>query len=159
MNSSIKNKISLSIDVEDWFTVRNMRSVISESDWDSVDIRINEGMDFILNELKKRNIKATFFILGWFVDKSPEIIKKIVKDGHEIATHGYGHVPIDLLTPLSFEKDLKKSLASITELTGVSPKGYRAPSFSITKKTFWAIDILKKNGIEYDSSIFSHFSP
>ena len=154
-----KKVIALSFDVEDWFTVRNMRGFIKEEDWDQQEIRIQIGLEFILNELFKRNIKATFFILGWIADKCPELVKRINSFGHEIASHGYSHTPIDLLNPVEFEADLKKSLFAIERITGKKVKGFRAPSFSITKKTLWAIEILEKNGIEYDSSIFSIIHP
>jgi polysaccharide deacetylase family protein (PEP-CTERM system associated) len=152
-------KMALSIDVEDWFTVRNMREFFDFNDWSNQELRINVGMDFILEELNKRNIKATFFVLGWIAEKCPELILKISSEGHEIASHGYSHTPIDLLTPETFEEDLKKSIEVISTLTGKPVKGFRAPSFSITKETLWAIDILKRNGIEYDSSIFSTVHP
>lgn len=158
-NNINKNTIALSIDVEDWFTVRNMREFFSYSDWEKQEIRVNVGMDFILNELNRRNIKATFFILGWVAEKSPDLIRKISSAGHEIASHGYSHTPIDLLTPASFEEDLVKSLNVISDITKKKVKGFRAPSFSITKDTMWALEILKKHGIEYDSSIFSTIHP
>lgn len=156
---SYNKVIALSFDVEDWFTVRNMRDYIKQEDWDQQQIRIQIGLDFILNELSKRKIKATFFILGWVADKCPELVKKINSLGHEIASHGYSHTPIDLLDPLEFELDLVKSLRAIEKITGKKVRGFRAPSFSITKKTLWAIDILRKHGIEYDSSIFSTIHP
>ena len=151
--------IGLSFDVEDWFTVRNMKDFIKAKNWDQQEIRIHIGLDFILSELSKRNIKATFFILGWIADKYPDLVQKINLLGHEIASHGYSHIPIDLLDPVDFELDLKKSLYAIEKITGKKVKGFRAPSFSITKKTLWAIDILARNGIEYDSSIFSIIHP
>jgi polysaccharide deacetylase family protein (PEP-CTERM system associated) len=152
-------KIALTFDVEDWFTVRNMRDFFEFKDWDQQELRVNVGMDFILDELKKRDIKATFFVLGWIAEKCPDLVKRIVSDGHEIASHGYSHTPIDLLTPESFEADLIKSIELLTSITGRKIKGFRAPSFSITESTFWAIEILKKHGIEYDSSIFSTIHP
>lgn len=154
-----RKKIGLSIDVEDWFTVRNMRDFFDYSHWENAEQRLHHGLNFILDELKKKNIKATFFVLGWVADHHPELLKRIMKDGHEIASHGYSHTPIDLLTPNLFEEDLIKSLDAIYKVTGKKVIGYRAPSFSITKKTIWALEILKKHKIEYDSSIFSITHP
>lgn len=154
-----KNKIALSFDVEDWFTVRNMREFFDYSDWNKQEFRLSFGMDFILDELEKRNIKATFFILGWVAKKCPDLILKIASKGHEIGSHGYSHTPIDLLTPESFENDLIKSLNELSAITGKKVRGFRAPSFSITRKTLWALSILKRNGIEYDSSIYSTIHP
>jgi polysaccharide deacetylase family protein (PEP-CTERM system associated) len=154
-----KRLIGLSFDIEDWFTVRNMRNLLSQEEWDFQEIRIQIGLDFILSELDRKNIKATFFILGWIADKCPQIVKNIEMAGHEICSHGYSHTPIDLLSPEEFDADLKKSISSIYQITGQKIKGYRAPSFSITKETMWAINILKDNGILYDSSIFSIIHP
>jgi polysaccharide deacetylase family protein (PEP-CTERM system associated) len=158
-NNTAKKSIALSFDIEDWFTVRNMRDFFKLEDWDQQELRVRIGLDFILSELEQKNIKATFFILGWIADKCPQLVKDIDLAGHEICTHGYSHTPIDLLTPESFEEDLKKSIDSLFAITGKKVKGFRAPSFSITKDTLWAIDILKRNGIEYDSSIFSIVHP
>lgn len=154
-----KRLIGLSFDIEDWFTVRNMRNLLSQEEWDFQEIRIQIGLEFILSELDQKNIKATFFILGWIAEKCPHIVKNIEMAGHEICSHGYSHTPIDLLSPDEFDADLKKSISSIYQITGKKIKGYRAPSFSITKKTIWAIDILKENGFLYDSSIFSIIHP
>lgn len=160
MSANTVNKlVALSFDVEDWFTVRNMREFISSSEWDQQELRIRIGMDFILSQLDRKNIKATFFILGWIADRCPQLVMEIDQAGHEICSHGYSHTPLDLLTPKAFENDLVRSLFSISEITGKKVRGFRAPSFSITRNTFWAIDILKKHGIEYDSSIFSITHP
>ncbi len=151
--------IALSFDVEDWFTVRNMRGAISEVDWQNQDLRVQIGMKFILDSLAEKNIKATFFILGWIADQCPELVRKISDQGHEIACHGYSHTPIDLLTPEAFEADLKKAIDTIEKVTGQKIKGFRAPSFSVMEKTAWALPIIKKLGLEYDSSIFSTRHP
>lgn len=153
------NTIALSFDVEDWFTVRNMREVIQDKDWDAQQLRVDIGLNFILKELAERNIKATFFVLGWIADRCPQVVIDIAHAGHEVASHGYSHTPIDLMTPEEFAADLKKSLVAIERITGRKVKGYRAPSFSITKKTAWALEIIKKCGLEYDSSIFSTIHP
>ncbi len=154
-----KNIAALSFDIEDWFTVRNMREVISETDWDKQEFRVNIGLDFILSELEKKNTKATFFILGWVAEKDPEIVLKIKRGGHEIGTHGYSHKPIDLMTKEEFKADLKKSLEILENISGAKVLGFRAPSFSVTKKTWWALDVIKELGLYYDSSIFTTVHP
>ena len=159
LNNTTKKVIALSFDVEDWFTVRNMRECFKQEEWDKQELRVRIGLDFILKELALKKIKATFFILGWIADKAPFIVREIDEAGHEICSHGYSHTPIDLLTPEDFEDDLKKSIESLVKITGKRIKGFRAPSFSLTNDTFWAIEILKKNGIEYDSSVFSIIHP
>ncbi|UOF01841.1 XrtA system polysaccharide deacetylase [Bdellovibrio reynosensis] len=152
--SKPKNPIALSFDIEDWFTVRNMRELINENEWHNQENRLNIGVDFILEELAKKNIKATFFVLGWIADNYPEVVRRISDQGHEIACHGYNHTPIDLLTPESFKEDLTKALTHLENVTGKKIKGFRAPSFSVTQKTSWALPIMKECGLEYDSSIF-----
>lgn len=146
--------LGLSFDVEDWFTVRNMRSHIEEQNWDSLDQRIDIGMDFILDELKKRNINATFFILGWTAKRFPDLVRRIASDGHEVATHGNNHTPIDLMDKYTFKKDLEESIKILNDITGQEVTGFRAPSFSITKKTLWAVDVIAGAGLSYDSSIY-----
>ncbi|WP_413580669.1 XrtA system polysaccharide deacetylase [Bdellovibrio sp. HCB288] len=149
-----KHHIALSFDVEDWFTVRNMRDFVSDSDWDKQEMRVNVGMDFILEALAEKNIKATFYILGWLADRAPELVKKIADQGHEIGCHSYQHTPIDLLDPKSFEADLKKAISALETVSGQKIKGFRAPSFSVMHKTSWALPIIRDCGLEYDSSIF-----
>lgn len=150
-----KKPIALSFDIEDWFTVRNMRSVIHESQWPEQESRVKVGLDFILETLDIAQIKATFFILGWVAERTPELVSAIYQKGHRIGSHGYNHTPLDLMTPHQFESDLKKS---IQLLESICPKGtiegYRAPSFSITKNTAWAFKVLENQGIKYDSSVF-----
>jgi polysaccharide deacetylase family protein (PEP-CTERM system associated) len=136
-----------------------MRDFVLFEDWDKQELRVHIGVNFILNELDKRNIKATFFILGWIADRCPDLVRRISTLGHEICTHGHSHTPLDLHTPISFEEDLLRSMNSISKITGKKIRGFRAPSFSITDTTLWALDILTKSGIEYDSSIFSTTHP
>ncbi len=160
MNSSISNnKIALSFDIEDWFTVRNMRHLINEADWDKQEYRVHIGVDYILEKLQEHNTKATFFILGWVAERSPDLVEKIANLGHEVASHGYAHTPIDLLTPETFEADLVKSIEILEGITHQKVEGFRAPSFSITEQTSWALDILRKHKLKYDSSIFVTVHP
>lgn len=157
--STAKKTFALSFDIEDWFTVRNMRELIDEKTWHEQEYRVHVGIDYILEQLEKRQIKATFFILGWVAQKSPELVQKIASKGHEIASHGFSHTPIDLMDAKSFEEDLVKSLEILERLSGQKVKGFRAPSFSITKKTAWALDILNKHQLKYDSSVFVTYHP
>lgn len=154
MNSNTKSPFALSFDIEDWFTVRNMRGHIPEQSWDQQDYRVSIGVDYILAELDRHQINATFFILGWVAERSPELVREIHRRGHEIASHGYSHKPIDLMTPEEFRSDLARSLDILSELTGEKIKGFRAPSFSVTEKTAWSLEIMQELGLEYDSSIF-----
>ena len=105
-------------------------------------------------ELAKRNIKATFFVLGWIAEKCPGIVGELVAEGHEIASHGYNHQPVGSMSALDFREDVKASLKILSEQAKRPILGYRAPSFSITHDTFWALGVLRELGFVYDSSIF-----
>lgn len=148
------HRVALSIDVEDWFQVRNLQSSIAVDQWESCEQRIHHGLGFILEELARRRVRATFFILGWIADRHPEVVLQIASQGHEIASHGYSHLALDSLSPDAFATDLARSLEILGRLTKRPVRGFRAPSFSITRQTWWALSELKRQGIAYDSSIY-----
>lgn len=145
---------ALTIDVEDYFQVHGFESVINRSAWDQYPARVVENVRRILDILTDCKARATFFILGWVADSYPDLVREIASRGHEIATHGYWHELIYRQTPQEFEADLRKSLEAIQRSAPGPILGYRAPSFSITRDSLWALDILKQNGLRYDSSIF-----
>jgi len=145
-------KNALSIDLEDWFCAYNLK--IDIEDWDKQELRVVQNTRNLLRILEKHNTKVTFFVLGWIAEKIPSLIVEIESAGHEIAVHGYSHRLITQMTPKEFEDDLIRALKFITPLVKKPVMGFRAPSFSITKKTIWALDILAKNNFKYDSSIF-----
>lgn len=147
-------KAVLTFDVEDWFCVRNMRDAIPFARWDEQELRIGEGMGFILEALRARGIRATFFVLGWIAERAPELVRAIAAGGHEIATHGYSHQLVDTMTPETFRRDVERSLEILRPLTNGPVRGFRAPSFSVTEKTLWALDILQASGLAYDSSVY-----
>ncbi|OFZ16192.1 MAG: hypothetical protein A2X86_13905 [Bdellovibrionales bacterium GWA2_49_15] len=148
------NTIALSFDVEDWFCVQNMKSIFPFKEWSKCELRVYENTKYILWCLKKHNAKATFFILGWIAERFPELVSEIAVEGHEIATHGYSHTSILQMTKQEFQKDTEKSITILNNIIQQPINGFRAPSFSITKDTIWALDILRNLGIQYDSSIF-----
>lgn len=144
-------KSLLSIDVEDWFQVENLKQAIRRESWELNVSRIERNINLILDLLKQNNTKATFFVLGWIAKRYPLLIKNIFKEGHEIGCHGYNH---DLLRSLSHDKfyeDVFNAKKILEDIIGEKVVGYRAPSFSITD---WALDILKSLGFQYDSSYF-----
>jgi len=147
-------KNALSIDLEDWFCVYNLSQVIQRDDWEKQDLRIVQNTNRILSLLDHHRVTATFFVLGWIAEQTPDLIREIEQRGHEIATHGYSHAVITGMTPESFEADLKKAIHITRQCAHQDILGYRAPSFTITPQTMWAIDILARNGIRYDSSVF-----
>ncbi len=144
----------LSFDVEDWFQVENLKEVVSRGDWENCELRVVHNTVKILRVLERYHTKATFFVLGWVAERCPALVKEITGQGHEIASHGYGHCLIYDQTPEAFYTDIKRSKEILESLTGKPTNGYRAPSFSITPKSAWAVDILKDLGFMYDSSIF-----
>jgi polysaccharide deacetylase family protein (PEP-CTERM system associated) len=146
---------ALTIDVEDYFQVHAFETVIDRSTWDQYPTRVVANTQRILRLLTEFEVQATFFVLGWVAERHPELVREIAAAGHEIATHGYAHELIYRQTPEEFASDLRQSLAAIERACpGVRVEGYRAPSFSITKQSLWALDVLRDHRIVYDSSIF-----
>jgi len=139
----------LTIDVEDWFQVENMKGVIAYNQWESYKIRVVDNIKKILDVLASFNIKATFFVLGWLAEKYPGLVREIHERGHEVASHGYAHKLITSQTPKEFTEDIKKSKQIVEDIIGDEILGYRAPSFSITDS---AVEIIKEVGYKYDSS-------
>jgi polysaccharide deacetylase family protein (PEP-CTERM system associated) len=144
----------LSFDVEDWFQVENLKEVVSRAEWESCELRVVHNTGKILALLDRYRTQATFFVLGWVAERYPTLVKEIAGRGHEIASHGYGHELIYQLTPEAFYADTRYSKEILESIIGKPIYGYRAPSFSITPQSAWAVDILKGLGFSYDSSIF-----
>jgi polysaccharide deacetylase family protein (PEP-CTERM system associated) len=144
----------LSFDVEDWFQVENLKGAIAADSWDRCDLRVVENTRRILRLLKRYDTRATFFILGWIAERCAGLVEEIAAAGHEIASHGYGHELIFRQNAAAFTLDLGKSKKIIETITGRPVRGYRAPSFSLTPETDWALDILRDQGFSYDSSVF-----
>lgn len=148
MAGIITNCSILQIDVEDWY------HDLSSKEWDLCEDRVVPNTNKVLDILREANVCATFFVLGYVAQRFPKLVERIKNENHEVATHGYAHIPITKQTPLEFEDDLINSIKILEGITGERVLGYRAPQFSIVKKTSWAIDILKKRGLRYDSSVF-----
>lgn len=144
---------ALSVDVEDWFQVGAFENVIARAAWDSLPQRVERNGDAVLSLFDKAGVKATFFTLGWVAERYPALIRRIVEAGHEIASHGWDHVRVFTMTPAEFRADLKRARAAIEDAGGKSVSGYRAPSFSIDKRTPWAHQVLAEEGYAYSSSV------
>ena len=145
----------LSIDVEEHFQVHAFEKVIDRSQWDRYPSRVVTNTRRILRLLADYGVRATFFVLGWVADRQPDLVKEIADEGHEVGTHGYWHQLIYRQTPVQFAADLDRSLEAIDRpLHGFRPLGYRAPAFSITRQSLWALDIIRSRELVYDSSIF-----
>jgi polysaccharide deacetylase family protein (PEP-CTERM system associated) len=140
----------ISVDVEDWF----MGIEIDEKDWAPFADRLDTGLDRILSVLDDAGAKASFFILGYVAAKKPGSVRRIADAGHELCTHGWSHRKIYDLTEQQFREELRRSITAIQDATGQKVKGHRAPYFSITERSTWALPILEEAGIRFDSSIY-----
>jgi polysaccharide deacetylase family protein (PEP-CTERM system associated) len=144
---------ALSVDVEDWFQVGAFENVIDRKDWDNLDCRVEANTDLILAMFQKADVKGTFFTLGWIAERYPALIQRIAAQGHEIASHGCAHDRVFTMTPTAFADDLAKARKTLEDISGQKVTGYRAPSFSIDKRTPWAHEALAKAGYAYSSSV------
>jgi polysaccharide deacetylase family protein (PEP-CTERM system associated) len=143
-----------SVDVEDYFQVEAFSRVVDRADWPSYSSRVEDNTRRILDLLEKHNVHATFFILGWVADRYPALAREIVERGHEPACHSFWHRLVYKLTPAEFRADTLHAKTAIQQATGMEVFGYRAPSYSVTKQSLWALDILAELGFTYDSSVF-----
>lgn len=154
MPRSIRN--ALTIDLEDWYHPEYVADKVNP---DSITPMIEESTKRTLNLLDELHIKSTFFVNGQIVENYPHLIYDIEQQGHEIASHGYSHTPLWKMTPKDFVKEISLSNTAIQKAIGKKPIGFRAPSFSLTNNTSWALKILKESGYLYDSSIFPLKTP
>jgi polysaccharide deacetylase family protein (PEP-CTERM system associated) len=145
---------ALTIDVEDYFQVSAFAPHIPRSDWPIRECRVERNIDCILAMLDEHGTKATFFTLGWVAERYPAVVRNIVKNGHELASHGYGHERVSDQTPDSFFADINVAKLLLEDISGEEVRGYRAPSFSIGEKNLWAFETLEKAGYHYSSSIY-----
>lgn len=145
---------ALTIDVEDYFQVSAMAPYIRRSEWDSRECRVEANVDRILALLAKHDTRATFFTLGWVAERYPQLVRRIVAGGHELASHGHGHERASDLSRDAFTQDIVRAKALLEDVGGVSVQGYRAPSFSIGHGNLWAFDCLLETGHRYSSSIY-----
>ena len=145
---------ALTIDVEDYFQVSAFAPYIRRDEWDTRECRIERNIGRILELLAERDVKATFFTLGWIAERYPQLVRDIVAAGHELASHGYGHQRATDLSRDEFAADVGNAKKILEDLSGQAVRGYRAPSFSICTRNLWAFDMLAKAGYEYSSSIY-----
>ncbi|MFP5409245.1 MAG: XrtA system polysaccharide deacetylase [Gammaproteobacteria bacterium] len=147
-------KNAMSIDVEDYFQVSAFAPHIRREDWDSLPCRVERNVEVILGLLDAADARATFFTLGWIAERYPQVVRRIVDNGHELASHGYGHQRASELTPAEFRDDITRAKALLEDIGGVAVRGYRAPSFSINRDNWWAVEELQNAGYVYSSSIY-----
>ncbi|HKT85380.1 MAG TPA: XrtA system polysaccharide deacetylase [Novosphingobium sp.] len=143
----------LSVDVEDWFQVGAFEKVIARESWGALADRIDGNCDRILQMFADAGVKGTFFTLGWVAERHGPLMRRIVDEGHEVASHGWDHQRVFRLDARGFARDLETSRKAIEDAAGVAVCGYRAPSFSIDARTPWAFDVLAEQGYAYSSSV------
>lgn len=141
---------AFTVDLEDWYQGLE----IDMDDWHSFSPRVERGLAILLDLLEESDTRATFFVLGYQAERTPSLIADVVKRGHEIASHGWSHRFVYRMGRDAFREELRRSKAVLEGITGVAVEGYRAPFFSITKESLWALDVLVEEGFSYDSSIF-----
>ncbi len=144
---------ALSVDVEDWFQVGAFERVIDKGDWGGLESRVARNTDAVLDLFARAGVKATFFTLGWVAERAPAQMRRIVAEGHEIASHGWDHDRVFTMDAERFRADLCRARAAIEDAAGVAVTGYRAPSFSIDTRTPWAHRVLAEEGYAYSSSV------
>ena len=144
----------LSVDVEDYFQTEAFAKVAPRSDWDQYPLRVVDNTKRLLDLFDRYDAKATFFIVGWVANRAPELVREIATRGHELACHSYWHRTIYSLSPEEFRQDTRDAVHAIQDAAGVRVSGYRAPTWSITRKSLWAINVLAEEGFSYDSSIY-----
>lgn len=151
-NNTIRN--AFTVDVEDYFQVSALAPYIPRQQWDNIPCRIERNVERILDLLSEQGAHATFFTLGWIAERYPVLVRRIVEQGHELASHGYGHLRASEQTPDNFHEDISRSKKLLEDIGGVAVQGYRAPSFSIGANNLWALDLLQDAGYRYSSSIY-----
>ena len=144
---------ALTVDIEDWFQVGAFETVIDKRDWDSLTPRVERNTDAVLALFGESGVKATFFTLGWVAQRYPALIRRIVEQGHEVASHGWDHDRVFTLDAARVRADIGRARAALEDAAGVAVTGYRAPSFSIDARTPWAYDVLAEEGYAYSSSV------
>lgn len=145
---------AFTVDVEDYYHVSAFEGQVRREDWDSFQSRVEDSTYRLIDLLARHEVRATFFVLGWVAWRFPQLVQRIHAAGHELASHSFWHRLVYELSPAEFRQDLQDSRAALEDAAGVSVTAYRAPSFSITKRSLWALDVLAEEGFQIDSSIF-----
>jgi polysaccharide deacetylase family protein (PEP-CTERM system associated) len=156
VNCAVRTGIlnAMTVDVEDYFHVSAFAGVVARSAWDSYESRVCRNTERLLDILERSGVHATFFVLGWVAERFPELVRRIHANGHELASHSYDHGLVYDKTPDSFRDDLRRARTAIEQAAGVAVTGFRAPSYSVTARSLWALDVLAAEGYTYDSSIY-----
>jgi len=152
MNTQITN--AMTVDVEDYFHVSAFDGVIKKQDWQSLPLRVEKNTYRLLELFDQHNTKATFFTLGWVAEKCPGLIRAIVEQGHELASHGFSHQRLSMMNRADAFEDIRGSKFLLEDISGCEVRGYRAPSFSINDSNVWVYELLVELGFVYSSSTY-----
>ncbi|TAL01734.1 MAG: DUF3473 domain-containing protein [Rhodospirillaceae bacterium] len=144
---------AMSVDVEEYFQVQALSGHVGRADWDQRGSRVELSTNRVLDLFATHGAKATFFTLGWVAERHPALVRRIVADGHELASHGYEHIRVDTQTPAQFRVDVRRTKAILEDTAGAPVRGYRAATFSIGRNNLWAFPVLAEEGYTYSSSI------
>ena len=144
----------MTVDVEDYFQVSAFEPYISRDSWEQRECRVEHNVDRILQLFDRHSVKATFFTLGWVAERYPDMVRRVVEQGHELASHGWSHVRVTQQEPDAFRQDIVRTKAVLEDLSGQAILGYRAASYSIGADNLWALDVLREAGHLYSSSIY-----
>lgn len=145
---------AMSVDVEDYFQVSAFERVVARAQWDGFESRVVRNTHALLEMFQRHGVRSTFFVLGWVATRYPSLVRTIADLGHEVASHGYHHELVYSLTPARFREDVRRAKGVIEDAAGCRVSGYRAPSFTVTTASLWALDVLIEEGHDYDASIF-----
>lgn len=147
-------KNALTVDVEDYFQVSAFEGHIRREDWDRLPCRVERNCERILDLFGQADVAATFFVLGWVAERYPQLVRRLVEAGHEVASHGYAHVRVTQQAPDEFFQDVTRTKKLLEDISGTAVNGYRAASYSIGEGNLWALDELDRAGYVYSSSIY-----
>jgi polysaccharide deacetylase family protein (PEP-CTERM system associated) len=145
---------AMTVDVEDYFHVSAFDDVVPRERWPAMESRVVRNTERLLDLFAQFNVHGTFFVLGWVAERHPALVRAIVSRGHELASHGYAHRLVYGQAPEVFRDDVRRARALLEDAAGTRVRGYRAPSFSVTRRSLWALDVLLEEGYSYDASIF-----
>ena len=154
VNEAGRIRNAMSVDVEDYFHVSVFDGIVPRATWGSMESRVCANTQRLLDIFDEFGVKSTFFILGWVAERFPDLVRAIAAGGHEVASHGYAHRLVYDQTRTAFREDVHRAKAVLEDAAGTAVDGFRAPSYSITPVSLWALDVLIEEGYRYDASIF-----
>lgn len=148
------DSFALTVDIEDYFQVSAFEDLVVRKDWSRLEHRVEANTHKVLDLFAQQNVKSTFFVLGWVAQQYPQLITRIINEGHELASHGFYHQRLTQLSRAEVENDITSSKGILEDISGAAIKGYRAPSFSINQSNIWVLDVLAELGFQYSSSTY-----